>query len=89
MKSDQAVVLRSLNDNTRLEINNWSYAMHIQRMGFLYNLYCIGWKNGSLKHLSFLQHGLFSIFLYYRRGYTEGSQWRQDCLRDPSSSRFL
>jgi hypothetical protein len=63
--------------------------MYVQRIGFLYNLYCIGWKHGSLKHLSALQHRLFSIFLHYRKGYSEGSQWRQDCLRDPNSSRFL
>lgn len=51
--------------------------MHPQRMGFLYKLYCTGWRNGSLKCLPPLQHGLLSIFLYYRRGYSEGSKWRQ------------
>lgn len=51
--------------------------MHTQRMGFLYKLYCTGWRNGSLKCLPPLQHGLLSIFLYYRRGYSEGSKWRQ------------
>jgi hypothetical protein len=51
--------------------------MYIKRMGFLYKLYFIGWRNGSLKHLPPLQHWLLSIFLYYRRGYNEGFQWRQ------------
>lgn len=51
--------------------------MHIQRMGFLYKLYCIGWKNGSLNYFHPLQHWLFSIFLYYRLGYKQGFEWRQ------------
>ncbi|MEN9518082.1 MAG: hypothetical protein RLZZ381_670 [Cyanobacteriota bacterium] len=62
--------------------------MYIQRMGFLYRLYCMGWRNGSLKHLSPFQHSLLSIFLYYRRGYGEGSQWRQDDFKDCSISHF-
>ena len=49
--------------------------MQIQRMGILYKLYCIGWRNASLKDLSPFQHLLFSIFLYYRRGFAEGSKW--------------
>jgi len=67
-----------LDDNTQLEdISQDICAMHIQGMGFLYKLYCLGWRNGSLKCLPALQHWLLSIFLYYRRGYTEGSEWRQ------------
>jgi hypothetical protein len=62
--------------------------MYVQRMGFLYKLYCIGWTHGSLKYLPPLQHWLLSIFLYYRRGYSEGSQWRQDSFKDCSISRF-
>ena len=59
------------------DVSQGSYSMHTQRMGFLYKLYCIGWRNGSLKCLPPLQHWLLSIFLYYRRGYTEGSEWKQ------------
>jgi hypothetical protein len=62
--------------------------MYIQRMGFFYRLYCMGWRNGSLKHLSPFQHRLLSIFFYYRRGYTEGFQWKHDCLKGCSSSPF-
>lgn len=51
--------------------------MHFQRMGFLYKLYCIGWKNASLQYLHPLQHWLFKIFFYYRIGYREGSAWKQ------------
>ncbi|MDV2997335.1 MAG: hypothetical protein N4J56_007040 [Chroococcidiopsis sp. SAG 2025] len=49
--------------------------MQIQRMGILYKFYCMGWRNGSLKYYSPLQHWLLSIFLYYRRGFAEGSEW--------------
>ncbi len=46
--------------------------MHNQRMGVLYDLYCLGWRNGSLQYLPPLQHRLLSLFLYYRKGYSEG-----------------
>jgi hypothetical protein len=52
--------------------------MDIQQMGNSYKLYCIGWKNGSLGCLTPLQHRLLSIFLYYRKGYTEATKWRQE-----------
>jgi hypothetical protein len=61
--------------------------MYIQRMGFLYKLYCMGWRNRSFKHLPPVQHWLLSIFLYYRQGYSEGTQWRQDDFKDCSMSR--
>lgn len=67
-------------DITQLEVERRNYFMHIQRMGFLYKLYCLGWKHGSLKCFSLLQHWLLSIFLYYRQGYRQGSQWKQHCL---------
>lgn len=67
-------------DITQLEVKQRSYPMHTQPMGFLYKLYCMGWKNSSLNCFSSLQHCLLSIFLYYRQGYREGSQWQQDCL---------
>lgn len=52
--------------------------MQTQKMGFLYKLYCLGWRNGSLKCFSPLQHGLLSIFLYYRRGFAERAKWRRN-----------
>jgi hypothetical protein len=45
-------------------------------IGYLsYRLYCVGWRNGLHRRFSWLQHGVFSIFLYYRRGFADGSQW--------------
>ncbi len=66
-----------LNDSTQLEVSQRNCAIPIEPMGYLYKLYCMGWKNGSLKCFPVLQHWLLSIFLYYRRGYTKGFQWRQ------------
>ena len=60
-----------------LDLSQRSSAIYVQKMGFLYKFYCMGWKNGSLKCFPVLQHWLLSIFFYYRRGYIEGSQWRQ------------
>ena len=50
--------------------------MYIQRVGLLgYQLYRLGWQNSLHNHLSPLQHWLLSIFVYYRRGFTEASSW--------------
>lgn len=65
------------NYTTQSGVSQRSCAMPIQQMGFLYKLYCMGWKNGSLKCFPTPQHWLLSIFLYYRKGYVEGSKWRQ------------
>lgn len=70
-------VAYSPKDITQSNVGQEDCAMHQQRMGCLYKLYCIGWKNGSLQYLSFLQHWLFSIFFYYRTGYTEGLKWKR------------
>jgi hypothetical protein len=56
--------------------------MYIQRMGFLYKLYCVGWRHGSLSYFSPTQHWLLSLFLYYRRGYVAGTEWRQQQYQD-------
>lgn len=69
------------NNCTQSNVSNWRFAMHIQCMGSLYQLYCLGWRNGSLKYLSPLQHWLLSIFLHYRRGFADGSQWRQNQMK--------
>lgn len=65
------------NSSTHLDINQRSCQIYMQRMGFLYKLYCVGWKNGSLKCFSAFTHWLLSIFFYYRVGFSEGSKWRQ------------
>lgn len=51
-----------------------------EQMGYLYKLYFLGWRNGSLKHSSQLQHWLLSLFFYYRRGFAEASEWKQNQL---------
>jgi hypothetical protein len=56
--------------------------MQNQKMGYLYKLYCLGWRNGSLRYFSLLQHGLLIIFLYYRQGFAEGLKWRQKQIED-------
>ena len=55
--------------------------MQTQKMGSLYKFYCWGWKNGALEHFSLFQHWLLSIFLYYRRGFAEGSEWKQSQIK--------
>lgn len=50
------------NNSTHSDVSNWRCAMHIQRMGSLYKLYCLGWRNGSLQCFPPLQHWLLSIF---------------------------
>lgn len=76
-KQTNTEVVHLPNDSTQLNVSQRNYPMPIQRLGLLYKLYCMGWKNGSLNCFSFLQHWLLSIFLHYRQGYSEGSAWRQ------------
>ena len=52
--------------------------MQSQQMGCLYRLYCLGWRNGSMKCFNRLQHWCFWIFLYYRQGFAEGAEWKQN-----------
>jgi len=59
-------------------LSDWSNVMQTQKIGFLYKLYCLGWRNGSLNCFSPLQHWLLSLFLLYRRGFVEGIEWRQN-----------
>ena len=50
--------------------------MHVEKVGYMgYKLYTLGWQNSQNKHLSLLQHLLLSAFVYYRRGFEEGSEW--------------
>lgn len=67
--SDNSVQSKPSNSNSRTQV---------QRMGFLYRLYCLGWRNGSLKYFPPAQHRLLSLFFQYRRGFAEGDAWRQD-----------
>lgn len=69
------------NNTKQSDVSNWRCAMAIQRMGSLYKLYCLGWRNGSLKCFPPLQHWLLSVFLHYRRGFAEGSHWRQNQMK--------
>jgi hypothetical protein len=53
--------------------------MRDETVGYIgYKLYSLGWQNRLHNHLSCFQHLLLSVFLYYRRGFAEGSEWVQD-----------
>jgi hypothetical protein len=46
------------------------------KIGYLgHKLYRLGWRNSIHRELSWGWHLVFSIFLYYRRGYAHGSEW--------------
>lgn len=77
LRSTSLEVVHLPNNSKQSDTSN-GIVMHIQRMGSLYKLYCLGWRNGSLKHLPPLQHWLLSIFLHYRRGFAEGYKWKQN-----------
>ncbi len=48
--------------------------MQIEPIGYLgYKLYRLGWQSALHGHLAPANHWLLSIFLYYRRGFTDGS----------------
>jgi hypothetical protein len=54
--------------------------MDIEPVGFLNDrLYCLGWKYCLHQHLPLLQHCFLSVFLYYRRGFTDGAEWIKHC----------
>ena len=40
-----------------------------------YRLYSLGWRSGLHGNIPRIQHLLLSVFLLYRRGFAEGSQW--------------
>ncbi len=82
-------VVHPPSDIIQIAANRINDPMHTQPMGFVYKLYCMGWKSGSLNCFSSLQHWLLSIFLYYRQGYSEGSQWKQNCLTSLSTDMKL
>jgi hypothetical protein len=52
--------------------------MYNERMGYLgYRLYQLGWYNALQGDRASMEHRLFSIFLYYRRGFTSGVEYIQ------------
>lgn len=65
----------------QLEQRKGKREMPNEQIGYLYKLYFLGWRNGSLKQFSQLDHWLLSFFFYYRRGFAEASEWKQDQLR--------
>ena len=61
--------------------------MQSEQVGSLYKLYCLGWRQGSTRSLPLLLHQLLSIFFYYRRGFSQGTEWRQQQLMGELSQR--
>lgn len=50
--------------------------MNVERIGYLGSkLYRLGWRSAVHQNFIPLQHHLFSIFLYYRRGFASGLDW--------------
>jgi|GEM_PF-3287698 len=45
------------------------------QQGLDYRLYSLGWRSGLHETIPRVQHLLLSIFLLYRRGFAEGSQF--------------
>lgn len=56
--------------------------MQIQCVGFLgYKLYSLGWQSALHRDRSAIDHWFLSIFVYYRRGFAEASDWvEEDCV---------
>jgi hypothetical protein len=64
------------NDSTPSNVSQESHTKLDRSMGLFYKLYSIGWRNASLKSFSLLQHWALSIFIDYRKGFAEGSKWK-------------
>jgi hypothetical protein len=57
-----------------------------QCVGYLsYRLYSLGWRSSLHKRPPLIQHLLLSLFLYYRRGFVEGSDWMRKCYLESNS----
>ncbi|WP_088893772.1 hypothetical protein [Leptolyngbya ohadii] len=63
--------------NSEREILDRASPVQTQQMGFLYPLYCLGWRNASLQQGSSIKHLLLSFSLDYRKGYHAGLEWRK------------
>lgn len=53
-----------------------------QCIGYLgHKLYSVGWRSSLHERPPLMQHLLLSFFLYYRRGFVDGSEWiKEYCL---------
>lgn len=80
-KSPCSRVVFLLNNSTPADVSNCRCEIQNEQMGYLYRLYCLGWRNGSIKCFSLLQHWLLSIFLYYRQGFAKGTEWKQNQIK--------
>ena len=54
-----------------------------------YRLYSLGWQSGLHGNISRIQHLLLSVFLLYRRGFAEGSQWIAEYCPEKKLSKKL
>lgn len=52
-----------------------------------YNLYRLGWQSGLHGSLPRILHILLTIFLFYRRGFIEGSQWVEEYYPSKKGSK--
>lgn len=58
--------------------------MQVQSIGYLgYKLYRLGWQSALHRHLAPANHWLLSIFIYYRRGFADGS----NCIKEYSMQK--
>lgn len=50
--------------------------MNTKRIGYLgYWFYRLGWQNAVHQNLDPIEHSVYNILLYYRRGFAEGSAY--------------
>ncbi|NJK56976.1 MAG: hypothetical protein HC939_13685 [Pleurocapsa sp. SU_5_0] len=50
--------------------------MQVNRVGYLgYKLYRLGWQNAVHQNLDSIEHLVFKVLYYYRRGFAEGSAY--------------
>ena len=54
-----------------------------------YKLYRLGWRSGLHGNISIIQHLLLSIFLLYRQGFAEVSQWIAEYCPEKKLSKKL
>ncbi|NEQ26826.1 MAG: DUF4278 domain-containing protein [Microcoleus sp. SIO2G3] len=71
-----AEVPHSTSGSMQLNVGQKGRVMQPQRMSLLCQLYCLGWRNSSLRCLSLFQHRLLNTFCYYLTGCADGFQWR-------------
>jgi hypothetical protein len=53
--------------------------MYVKRIDYLgYKLYCLGWRSALQGDRTSPEHILLSVFLYYRKGFTSGTEWAKE-----------